>query len=228
MWHTILLKIKNRLFGNYPRLSYSRGGEDILIEEILGFKNKGFYVDVGAFDPVRFSNTYKFYLQGWSGINIDASNHAIKKLNKIRSKDINLHCAVGELNKSVEFFELSDPSMNTTVSSFKETAELEGILTKSITTIQQYRLDTIFAKHLQGKTIDFMSVDVEGADLAVLKSNDWNLYRPKIILVETNSSINDIKDDEIVSFMHKLGYKAQAYTLVGLLAGNIIFMDHQV
>src|SRR3989344_2532261 len=60
--------------------SYSQWGEDIIIDKLLGMKNKGFYIDIGAYDPIRFSNTQRFYNKGWKGINIEPDPIRINKL----------------------------------------------------------------------------------------------------------------------------------------------------
>jgi hypothetical protein len=56
----------------YLNQSYSQEGEDMVLYRTFETVKEGFYVDVGAHHPDRFSNTYKFYKQGWRGINIDA------------------------------------------------------------------------------------------------------------------------------------------------------------
>ena len=53
--------------------SYAQTEEDIVLDALLGHKVSGFYVDVGCNDPVKMSNTYRFYLRGWRGIAIDAN-----------------------------------------------------------------------------------------------------------------------------------------------------------
>ncbi|BDH60815.1 hypothetical protein MTP04_09450 [Lysinibacillus sp. PLM2] len=75
----------------YSKVTYSQFGEDILIGSILHklkFKGKGFFIDVGAYHPYKFSNTYKFYLDGWSGINIDPTPYKTTLFDFFRSRDI--------------------------------------------------------------------------------------------------------------------------------------------
>src|SRR4030042_4646353 len=70
----------------FKKSHYSQDGEDIVLasfyEEKPGYK--GFYVDVGALNPLRFSNTQYFYEKGWRGINIDATPGSMKEFNEIR------------------------------------------------------------------------------------------------------------------------------------------------
>jgi hypothetical protein len=76
-------------------------------------------------------------------------------------------------------------------------------------------LEEIFEKHLpHGQEIDFMSVDVEGLDLQVLKSNNWKRFRPKFVLVEIlGSSINDIANSKEYKYLSGVGYEVFAKTV---------------
>jgi hypothetical protein len=67
--------------------------------------------------------------------------------------------------------------------------------------IEVWPLKEVFEKHLDGRMIDFMSVDVEGFDLCVLKSNDWNQFRPTLLIVEMNNEY-----EEIVDFLRNNNY----------------------
>ena len=93
-----LKRARQRILGRraYMNPSYSIEGEDRIVRALLWQKHdKGFYVDVGAHHPFRFSNTYLFYTQGWSGINIDATPGSMKAFNKYRPRDINLEVGIG-------------------------------------------------------------------------------------------------------------------------------------
>ena len=78
----------------YSNISYSLQGEDMVLKELFADKNQGFYVDVGAHHPFRFSNTYLFYKKGWRGINIDAMPRSMELFDKFRPRDINIECGV--------------------------------------------------------------------------------------------------------------------------------------
>ena len=98
-----LKRVRQRILGRraYMNPSYSIEGEDRIVRALLWQKHdKGFYVDVGAHHPFRFSNTYLFYTQGWSGINIDATPGSMKAFNKYRPRDINLEVGVGRSRKT--------------------------------------------------------------------------------------------------------------------------------
>ena len=82
----------------HSRRAYSQEGEDLILHRVFENQNTGFYVDVGAHHPVRFSNTYFFYLRGWSGINIDAAPGSIRKFAWKRRRDLNLEAALTDLD----------------------------------------------------------------------------------------------------------------------------------
>ena len=83
---------------------YSQEGEDILLSRIFGEQTEGFYVDVGAHHPRRFSNTCFFYKRGWRGINIDALPGSMKVFQKLRPHDINLELAVSEREQVLTYY----------------------------------------------------------------------------------------------------------------------------
>ena len=72
----------------------------------------GFFVDVGAHHPQRFSNTYYFYLKGWSGINIDAMPGSMKIFDDLRSRDINLEIPISDKSEILTYYEFDEPALN--------------------------------------------------------------------------------------------------------------------
>jgi len=156
------------------------------LEQILEPISSGFYVDVGAHHPFRYSNTLKFYLKGWNGINIDPLPGIMREFQKYRPKDINLEIGVAEKKGKRKYYMFSLPELNgfsrTTVLNKKEALKypLEKILK-----INVFPLSEILKLHLpEGQEISFLSIDVEGSELSVLKSNNWKRYRPKVICLE--------------------------------------------
>ena len=166
--HSILNKIKNKFIGQFPRVSYSRTGEDLIMEELFRNKYSGFYVDIGAYHPIDFSNTYKYYLKGWRGINVDPSIETIDSFNRVRPRDINLNIAIGELAGLGDYFVFeNDASMNTVSEVFREEAQKSGALILSEK--REVKVDTlanIFDTHLPDNTsIDILSIDAEGVEV---------------------------------------------------------------
>jgi hypothetical protein len=95
----------------YLRISYSQDGEDRVLQSFFETRNKykGFYVDIGAHHPYRFSNTAIFYAKGWSGINIEPTPTLIQAFYKYRKRDINLNIGIAEQNGKITFLCLANP-----------------------------------------------------------------------------------------------------------------------
>jgi FkbM family methyltransferase len=172
----------SQLDWKYLRFSYAQYGEDLIAEALLP-QSQGFYVDVGAFHPVTLSNTYLFYRKGWNGIAVEANPEMARLFKKKRPRDIVVGCAVDEAEGTAAF-DITDSG---------PTAHLRGSGVEAVkgekprrsVQVQRRRLDSILEEHLpKGRNIDFLSVDCEGHDLNVLRSNDWNKYRPRVLAVE--------------------------------------------
>lgn len=187
---------------------YSQEGEDLILSRILD-KDRGFYVDIGAHHPFRYSNTYNLFKRGWSGLNIDASPETISLFKKHRPKDTNLNLGVSDSEGDLLFYQFEDGAYNTFSQSLAENLlSQQSVKLRNKITISVKKLSTILKDSLQpGQAIDVMSVDVEGFDLNVLKSNDWDSFKPKIILVELQSrSIPEVIDSEINIYLSGFGY----------------------
>jgi len=84
-------RVSARVIGADAAVSFAQEGEDrVLYRMFQGrFGRPGFYVDVGAHHPTRFSNTYLFYRMGWRGINLDAMPGSMAAFARARPRDIN-------------------------------------------------------------------------------------------------------------------------------------------
>jgi len=190
--------------------SWAQEGEDGILGRFFGDQQTGFYIDVGAHHPKRFSNTFAFYKRGWRGINIDAMPGLMKTFDKVRRRDINIEIGVGLESCVLDYYLFNEPALN----SFSKEISDERHLSASdyritgIIPVKIRPLSLILDEHLpKGQVIDFMTIDVEGFDYDVLQSNDWKKYRPKIILVEIlGSSMHEIQDSSIGRLMTAAGY----------------------
>ena len=218
-----LARLCNELNDEYAIKSYSQEGEDMILRRIFEGQSCGFFVDVGAHHPYRFSNTYFFYKRGWSGINIEPNPDAISEFHSKRPRDINLQMGVSDISGQLTYYQFDEPALNTFDHEIVKSRLAETpYKLKATSEINIRRLDAILAEHLLKNTkIDFISIDVEGFDFAVLKSNDWNLYRPKYVLVEMlNASLEDAMRGEIYQFMknHKYVLFAKTYNTLFFLS----------
>lgn len=195
----LLLEMKlllQRLFQN----SYSQWGEDILIDNLLGRRANGFYVDVGAYDPTRFSNTKRFYLKGWRGVNIEPDPIKIRKFYKERKRDINLNIGIANKNGSLNFFRFSPQTLSTFSKSAAADYQKQGYTIIETFKVKVAKLGQILEKESKNRQIDFFSIDTEGSDLEVLKSNNWKRFKPKVICIEGQGGNPE-------KLLTKLGYK---------------------
>ena len=108
--HSDVLKLGQSVGG---QIVFGQEGEDILLTRIFGNKAYGFFVDIGAHHPTRFSNTYMLSLNGWSGINIDANQHSINQFELTRSRDINICSSIGVNDVSRKYFCFAESALNT-------------------------------------------------------------------------------------------------------------------
>ena len=164
-------------------LSYAQNYEDVLLFRALNHVKQGFYVDVGAHDPIVDSVTKAFSERGWRGINIEPVEATFRKLQEDRPDDINLQVVVGAWEGDVSFFEVVGTGLSTcdeTLAHWQAHeygAEVREVLMKQCTLD---RLCEPYGLH----EIHFMKVDVEGAELGVFKGFGLKNVRPWIILVE--------------------------------------------
>jgi len=200
----------------YCRPSYAQEGEARIAAALLGLnepRGPGFYVDVGAHHPERFSNTFLFYGEGWNGINIDAMPGSMRSFQLERPRDINLEAAISDEAHTLTFYEFNEPALN----GFSKDLALSRNEYRTWRIIRESQIETqplraLLEKHLPaGRAIDFMSVDVEGLDLQVLRSNDWQKYRPAVVMVEDGEA-DDPESSSIVDYMLTNGYKFHCRT----------------
>lgn len=204
--------------------SYSQYNEDLYIDKLLGFKETGFYIDIGAYDPEKLNNTKLFSERGWKGINIDPNPETIEKFNEQRPNDINLN--IGLASSAAELRAvLFEGCRSFTLSSdlIKQREEEKLEIIKDLK-VEVKTLKEIFAQHTTEQKVDFISVDTEGLDLEVIKGNDWSKYRPTIVCVETHNEQGDSINyrEKIHEFM-----RAQDYKLAYDTGLNSIFRDTQ-
>ena len=196
----------------HSQMSFSQEGEDMILSRLFdGTNTGGFYIDIGAHHPQRFSNTYRFYLQGWRGINIDPLPGCMDLFNEVRPRDINLEYAISEDASELTYFEFNEPALN----GFSEALAEQRHGLREYRLIGQRKIPTrrladILDEYLpNNQLIDFLSVDAEGLDLQVLRSNDWGKYRPYIVLAEEleRMPLNQLIDSPIVVYMKEHGYE---------------------
>jgi len=190
--------------------SFSQDGEDLILWSFLKYKKNGFYIDIGAHHPLRFSNTHLFYKNGWRGINVDPTPGSMKMFDKLRPLDINLEVGVSDKSEDQIFYMFDEPALNSFDKEISlsrhNSSEYSIIDTK---TIEIYTLDDIIEEYFPKSIsqIDFLTIDAEGHDFNVIRSINLNKYKPRIIAIEIiELTINDILNDRIANYLSKYGY----------------------
>lgn len=224
-------KLRHYLLRNdHSAQFYSQGGEDAILYGIFLKKlqsgKKGFFIDVGAYHPIIHSNTYRLYLNGWRGINIDANPGSMKPFRKQRPQDLNLEIGVGLQNELTPFYILG---ANSTMNSFsKENLEVHGMgeVIATEVVVQMKTLESLLDEHLEvGKKIDLLNVDVEGFDNEVLKSNNWNKYLPGVVIVEIACrDIDDVKENQSARLLLDLNYNIVAKNVLKKNLASVFFV----
>src|SRR5579871_978758 len=134
-------------------------------------RKPGFYVDIGCGSPFDISNTYHFYCMGWRGLCVDANNIWVPSWAALRSEDIFINAAIGE-NAGKTFLFRHESNRGMARISDTNVAPTSEYLPNP-DHLPLVRLDALFAEHVGDKSIQFMTMDIEGAELGALKSNDW-------------------------------------------------------
>lgn len=223
----LCLSFIRRAFRIPVAFSFAQGAEDLLITYLaryyFGIEGSGKYVDVGCNLPVKFSNTFSLYLNGWRGLNIDANRELLEKFRKVRRGETCIHAAVSDSVRKVTFYKsnysalstIDEARFNDLRNSIEFNVSGEEILTSRT-------LTSILDENWQyGKEIDLLSIDVEGHDYHVLKGLDLQKYRPKIIVIEIHA-IDSVVDTEIYKYLIANHYKLKFFAVL-----SAYFIDNQ-
>ena len=178
--------------------------EDTAVLNYFKDKKNGFYVDVGCYHPIHRNNTYVLNKKNWNGINIDTSQFSIELFDYLRPNDLNYNCAISNKNKFIKLFYQKELSqLSTTKKDQAETVFQGNIKEKEI---QAFTLDEILSRDkYKNSKIDFLDIDVEGADLKVLEGLSFDKFKPELVCVEIHSK--EIKKSDIYNFLIDKNYE---------------------
>jgi len=216
-----LVTAKKGIIGSFEKKYYSESGEDVVLSRIFSKQEHGFYVDVGAYHPKQYSNTYLLYKKGWKGINIDANPDSIKIFKWSRPSDINLNLGISNIRKEIPYYRYSNAGCNTFDEAQAKNLENKdwiSLIDKS--NVSCFPLSEVLEKNIQNSNqeIDLLSVDIEGLDLEAIESNDWEKFRPKVIVIEGHGfDPNNPDEYKIHTFLKSKGYSLYAFTGLSLI-----------
>jgi FkbM family methyltransferase len=206
---------------------YAQHAEDVILWDLVSAWlkiNPATYLDVGAYHPVRSSNTYLFYERNCQGVLVEPNPALWEILAKVRPRDVLIRGGIGIDGKDSEadYYVISGDGQLNTFS--KESAERLPVISGGYHTIQKVLrlpllgINGLMQKHWGGPPT-LLSIDVEGLELPILQSIDWKRYRPAVVCVETGRDANPA--------IHKL-MAAQAYNVRGGTFLNTIFVDRRL
>jgi len=158
-------------------------GEDIAIIKHVDDKTDGFYLDVGAHHPIQRNNTHLLHRKGWSGINIDVNEFSIDLFNFLRPNDLNIQTAISDKNGEIIFYyqknfsQLNTTDIEIAKEHFNNNFKQRSVKCQSIENI-------LYNSNFKDKKIDFLNIDVEGAEMKVLSTLNFKKYDPKVICIE--------------------------------------------
>ena len=207
--------------------SYSNWGIDMLSDFFFRNQENGIYIDVGCHHPFLNNNTYPLHKRGWVGINIDLDYSSVDCFNFFRKKDTNIQIAVSDIKGEADLYFFHNRAAKNTLSKDSSSSSTK------VLKIQTDTLNNIINNSkFKNKTIDFLSIDVEGFELNVLKGFDFKKYRPNLVILEFiepgiieffHQKIENILESKIYNHMIEQDYK-----LINWIHDDLVFVPNDI
>lgn len=185
-----------------PTVTWSQEGEDLLLAEVL--PDSGTYVDIGAHDPYRFSNTKRLYDRGWRGCNVDFTEDFLQRFSAARPEDRNILSLVGR-PRSATFYRFEEEALNTLDPQRADALREAGWPLLGEEQVHIRSLSEILDEVGFGYSIDLLNVDVEGSDLEVLESLDWDRWSVSRVLVEVGQPALEVQSTQLARLLSTQG-----------------------
>lgn len=226
-WKSILVKLHRRITERFrsKNQSYSQAGEDRIMNFIFnGLKKKKIkYLEIGSYHPKYINNTYLFYKDGSSGVCIEPDPILFRRLKRVRRRDTCLNVGVGTTKRdATSFYIMSSKTLNTFSEKEAKRYETFGQKIEQIVQVPMLTINETIEKHFSACP-DLLSVDVEGLDFDIIKSLDFNKYKPDVICIETITYTEDNterKVQELIDYICQKGYMVFGDTYI-----NTIFVN---
>ncbi len=219
----------NRKFKS-KKITFSLTGIDLIVDYIFK-KNNGIYIDVGCNHPVYNNNTYLLNKKGWKGINIDIDKKSIQLFDLFRKKDLNINLAVSSKKTELEYINYHEKSP---INAIKTSQNRHFQSLEKTKKIKSDTLDSIIENsQFKDKKIDFVSIDVEGHEIEVIKGFNLKKYKPSIIVIEyldTSLKKIEIKNFNLQNIINSEIYKLMIkndYHMVNWLHSDLIFAHNE-
>ena len=221
-----MLGVLNRFRRQY-RKSYAQSGEDIIVDYLLRGVlriDRPTYLDVGAHDAKHLSNTYLFYRMGLSGVCVETNPVLCSRIKRARPRDKCLNVGVGiDRRSEADFYVMQPATLSTFSREFVDQALTNPKYElKRTVRIPLIRLHDIIEEHFD-RCPEFVSIDVEGLDLDIVRGFDFERYRPQVICIESVTHVSEEKIDGIFQRMSDVDYIVYGDTFI-----NTIFVEKSV
>lgn len=198
---TFGLSMANGFFSNLTNFaetlnkvsSFAQQGEDLIVERLLKRRlqinprtYKGFYVDIGAYHPISHSTTYLFYRFGWSGICVDVSQKSCELFRRFRPRDFTFHCAIARSDERSAYASTREISL------INEAQRLIKDDLSHLNPIDARSMNSLLNEAGRKERIDYLNIDVEGAEMDALEGLDFHKFRPRIVTIEIHEKSLDV------------------------------------
>ncbi len=206
------------------KFSFAQFGEDLVASGLLSAigVQKPSYMDIGAYEPIRSNNTYLFHRRGGRGVLVEPNVALTPKLKRKRPGDTVLTAGIGITDVAeADYYVLSDDELNTFEKDQADRLTRETT-TKLVKVVKMplLNINRVIAEHFGGTAPDFLSIDIEGLDFAVLRTLDFTRFRPKVICAETIVTATMRHNPDTLALMAEKGYE-----LRGMTHPNTLFVD---
>ena len=208
------------------RTSFAQDGEDLILYSLLYHVlklEKPSYLDIGAGDPVQANNTYAFYTAGGRGVLVEPNPTLTEALKTVRPGDVVVNAGVGVTDVAeADYYIIRDQwPLNTfsreDVERLRKNSTVDPV--ERVIKMPLIQVNRLIKEHFT-KAPDLLSIDIEGMDLDVLTSMDFDKYRPAVICAETKGPWESHDSTKIAHLLQSKNYFACAGSVY-----NTIFMD---
>jgi FkbM family methyltransferase len=190
-----------------PFVSYSLNFEDVILNRLFAAVPTGFYIDVGAAHPRVANDTFLFYQKGWRGINVEPNHRFYVALAEERPQDINLPVLLSEVpGGKLVYYEVDANGLSTCDA--EQAKAYRGSGHNVVERLVPVTTLSIVIQDAEIDRINLLKVDVEGFEEKVLNGNDWERFRPEVVVVEATYPNSPVRrPTKIVEAMEQRGYR---------------------
>lgn len=223
----MLKKLVERLSPKEYQISYSQCGEDLIVDFILNCLkiSSPSYLDIGAYHPTHLSNTYLFYQKGYRGVCIEPDPILFAEIKKVRKRDTCLNVGIGTSHvDGADFYVMTSKTLNTFSREEAERYQSYNQRLEKIVQVPLIPIRTILEQRFVSCP-NFISLDVEGLDLQILRTFNFSKYRPEVFCIETLTYTEDKSEkkiNEVIDLMISNDYFIYADTYI-----NTIFVSRE-